>query len=338
MKSSAVSEEKLASIAETLDRLSNTDISGRGVIHTLYQAARSKTDKPVLLAALELLRSKVHPGDAVIIATGWIDQPLVAPEFGESDGPAGAAVLARALRLSLKVTPIIVTTDCLVPGMKQVTQAAGFHSLEPELLHHSIEKNKLLTLSVLPFPRDRVLAREEAVRLLDRIKPAACIAIECGGMNDDGLIHNMLGQEISEPQGKLDYLFREARSKGIATLAIGDGGNEIGMANIAADIRNYGSAQPDLLPTTPVDLLLTATISNWGAYALAAALAADTGILAAMNTPELEERVLNASANAGFHDPIYGAVFPGADGCGLETHLAMVRLMKETVLRRLGSY
>jgi hypothetical protein len=337
-----MNKAKLTEVAEALDRLSNADISGRGVIHTLYKAARDKVDKPVLLAAIDLLRHTVQPGDPVVIATGWIDQPLVAPQCGESDGPAGAVVLARALRLALKAVPLIVTTDCLIPGMQRVAQAAGFHCLEPEVLHHSVERNKLLTLSVLPFPREREQARSEAVKLIRRFKPVACIAIECGGMNDAGMIHNMGGQEISEPQSKLDYLFIEARREGIATLAIGDGGNEIGMANIAGAIReNLLSAksadsisQPDVIPSTPVDLLLTAAISNWGAYALAAVLAASTGVLDALHKPEAEKRLLSASADAGFHDPIYGAVAPSVDGCSLETHLAMVHLIEEAVLCR----
>ena len=86
---------KLTDIAEALDRLSNIDISGRGVINTLYMAARAKVDKPVTLAAVELLQNTIRPGDTVLIATGWIDQPLVAPGYGETDGPPGALALAR---------------------------------------------------------------------------------------------------------------------------------------------------------------------------------------------------------------------------------------------------
>ncbi|MDU4961873.1 MAG: DUF4392 domain-containing protein [Sporomusaceae bacterium] len=332
-----MNETKLTAVAATLDRLSNSDVSGRGVIDVLYQAARQKAGEPVLLAAVKLLRQALQPGDAVVIATGWIDQPVVAPGCGESDGPAGAVALARALRLALKVKPVLVTTACLVPGMRQVARAAGFHCLEPELLQHSVERDKLQTLAVLPFPSDRESARQAAPTLLQQLRPAVCIAIECGGMSAAGGIHNMLGHEVSGPQAKLDYLFQEATRLGIITLAIGDGGNELGMANIAAAVQanllpadRFGQ-----VPATPVDLLLSATISNWGAYALAAALAAATGVTAAMNSPEQEQRVLTASADAGFHDPIYGAVAPSADGCYLDTHLAMVQLMAETVRRRL---
>lgn len=334
---------KLLEIAEALDRLSNTDISGRGVISTLYPAARSKVDKPVTLAAVELLCNTIRPGDIVFIATGWVDQPLVAPGFGESDGPPGAVALARALRLALKAIPIIIVEDCLVPGVQQLAQAGGFHCVEPSVLHYSIELEKLLTLSVLPFPHTHEQAKKQAAQLINQFNPVACIAIECGGLNDKGIIHNMSGWDTGEMQAKLDYLFIEARQQGIATLAIGDGGNEIGMANIAETIYEqipYAKqcqcpCGNGFTPSTLVDVLITANISNWGAYALAAVLAAKTGIINALNTPEKETRVLTAAAAAGFHDAIYGSVAPSADGCTLETHLAMVRLMQEVVSRRL---
>jgi hypothetical protein len=308
----------------------------------LYTAARSKVDKPVTLAAVELLRNTIRPGDTVIIATGWIDQPLVAPGYGESDGPPGAVALARALRLALKAIPIIVVDDCLVPGVRQIAQAAGFHYVNPDISHHSVELNKLLTLSVLSLPREHEQAQAEAVEMINRFKPAACIAIERGGMNDAGMIHNMAGRETGETQAKLDYLFLAARSQGILTLGIGDGGNEIGMANIADAIREHipyakqcqCPCGEGLTPSTLVDLLITANMSNWGAYAIAALLAASTGVLTALNTPEKEERVLNAAAAAGFHDAIYGSVAPSVDGCPIEIQLAMVQLMQEVVLRR----
>ena len=83
-----------------------------------------------------------------------------------------------------------------------------------------------------------------------------------------------------------------------------------------------------------VDLVITANMSNWGAYAIAALLAASTGVLSALNTPEKEARVLQAAAAAGFHDAIYGSVAPSVDGCPIETQLAMVRLMQDLVLTR----
>jgi len=332
---------KVLEIAELLDRLINTDISGRGVIGPLFTAARSLLDKPMTLAAVDLLYDNIRPGDPVIIATGWVDQPLVAPDCGESDGPPGAVALARALRLSLKATPIIIVDECLVEGMKMVARAAGFQCVPPENLIYSIERNKLLTVSILSFPVDQEEAKIEAARIIDLLHPAVCIAIERGGMNDNGMIHNMAGWDTGGDMAKLDYLFLAARANAIPTIGIGDGGNEIGMANIANAIREYISYGKKcqcpcglgIAPATVVDVLVTAAISNWGAYAIAALLEAITGVNV-INTAEREMAVLRATANAGFHDPISGSVVPSVDGCSAEIQLAVVSLIQEMVAQR----
>ena len=215
--------------------------------------------------------------------------------------------------------------------------------MPPENLIHSIERNKLLTLSVLPFPADTSAAVSAAQQILSEFQPAACIAIERGGMNEAGAIHNMAGFDTGETQAKLDYLFQAAREAKIYTLAIGDGGNEIGMANIAETIRQavpYAKTCQcpcglGLTPATKVDLLLTATISNWGAAAVAAMLAAVTGELEALHTPQREAAILGGAAAAGFHDPLYGSVAPSADGCTVDVRSALVALLREAVLQRL---
>lgn len=332
-------EGKLAKIAETLDGLIRLDIPGRGIIGQLYAAAREKAGRPLTLAAVELLAARVKPGDTVIIATGWIDQPEVAPGCGESDGPPGAMTLARAVRLALKATPIIVTDACLVEATKTVARAGGFDCVPAGAVGLSVARNKLMATAVLPFPAEAAAAREAAAQMLAEFRPAACIAIERGGGNDTGVIHNMAGLDTGAGQAKLDYLFAAARRQGVATLAIGDGGNEIGMGNIAAAVREhvpYGAACQcgcgcGLAATTEVDVLITAVISNWGAYALAALLAARQAVPAAAGDEAAERRVLEAAAAAGFHDPLAGGVFPGADGCGLAASLAMVTLIQETV-------
>jgi hypothetical protein len=333
-------DPKYQHIAETLDSLISLDVPARGIIGKLYRAARNKAGKPLTLAATDLLRERVNPGDTVIIATGWVDQPVVAPGCGESDGPPGAVALARALRLTAKAAPVIVTDACLVEGVKLVARAAGFQCVAPEDLGHSVARDKLLTIAVLPFPVAADEAAAAADALLDSLRPAACIAIERGGMNAAGVIHNMNGEDTGAGQAKLDHLFRAAGARGIATIGIGDGGNEIGMANIAAAVCAqvpFGAkcqcpCGAGLAPATPVDVLVAAAISNWGGYALAALLGLRAGVPAAACDPVREQKVLEATAAAGFHDPISGGVYPGADGCGIHAHLAFVTLLQETVL------
>ncbi len=339
-------ETKWRLIAENLDSLMRIDIPARGIIPALYEAARELAGGPLTLAAVRMMQETLRKGDVVVLTTGWIDQPVAAPGFGETDGPLGTIVLARALRQALAVCPVIVTDESLVDGMKAVAQAGGFHCVAPGDLHGSIEAGKLMTLSVLPFPADAAQAAGQAAALLETLKPAMCIAVERGGMNEAGRIHNMGGKDTSATQAKVDYLFQQAGALGIKTLAVGDGGNEIGMANIREAIRDkvaFGDVCScacglGIAPSTKVDFLVTATISNWGCYALAALLLAYCGKPELLHDAVREERLLLAAASAGFHDAIYGGVEWSVDGCALPAHLSMVTLLKESVEQGLKRY
>ena len=332
-------ELKWQLIAESLDSLMRIDIPARGIIPVLYQAAREKAQMPLTLAAVRMMKHTLKKGDIVLLTTGWIDQPVAAPGFGETDGPIGTVVLARALRQALEVCPVIVTDASLVDGMKAVAQAGGFHCLRPDELHKSVELGKLMTMAVIPYPVDYAAAEAAAAPLLDELKPALCIAIERGGLNEAGRIHNMAGRDTSATQAKVDYLFQQANTRGIKTIGVGDGGNEIGMANIRDTIQQevaFGAVcdcpcKRGLSPSTPVNLLVAATISNWGCYALSALLLASCGKAELIHTAEREQRLIAAAAAAGFHDAIYGGVDWSVDGCALPTHMSLVSLMKEAV-------
>ena len=76
----------------------------------------------------------------------------------------------------------------------------------------------------------------------------------------------MRGEDISPRCACFDYFMTLSSCP---TIAIGDGGNEIGMGNISEAI-----AQLDITPAaTKCDELLIADVSNWGAHGLIALLA-----------------------------------------------------------------
>jgi len=344
-----ITEVGILKIAESLDQQMTIDISARGSIRMLYEAARSLKEKPLTLSAVELFQKVITPGDYIMIATGWADQYWNVPYNGESDGPPGAVALARSLRMSMQALPIIVTDTYLVEGIKKIARGAGLHCVSPEDLKNSLDMSKgfacVPTVAVVPFPMGEQ-GKREAANLIQKWHPAVCLSIERGGMNEHGRIHGMGGIDFSEVQAKLDYLFIEAREKGIATIGIGDGGNEIGMANIAETIREKvpngkkckcpcGSG---ITPSTQVDILIPATISNWGAYALTCMIGLKTGMLDAMNDELIEDRVLTETANADFHDSIGARVRPSVDGCLAPIHMAIIRLMREIVFQGIKRY
>ncbi len=334
-------------LGKTLDTIANLNISRRGTIAHLYKMALEKNQgKPLSLTAAEYILSTIKPKDKVFLTTGWIDQPVAAPDFAETDGPAGMLVLARAIRQSCKACVILFTDAQLVESMKYLAQMAGFHCVDPEDLEASIELNKLMTMSILPFPKEHDLAQQLAVEMVEKYAPTCLIASERGGMNDAGKIHNMLGRDTSSSQAKVDYLFREAHKRGILSIGIGDGGNEIGMANIREGIREhieYGKVcccecKLGIAPSTPVTHLLTSTVSNWGCYAIVSMMAALQMKRTYLHTAKREELLMITAMQAGFHDAIYGSIGMSVDNFQEQVHYSIINLMNEAVEKYIVSH
>ena len=246
--------------------------------------------------------------------------------------------------MTLKGLPIVITDDYLVEDMKKVMSSCGFSITEPEKLSTSLSDElgfeMVPTIAVIGMPIDQEACRVRSEELLEHYKPSLCLAIERGGMNKHGRIHGMGGFDFSASQAKMDYLFTGAGERGIATIGIGDGGNEIGMANIEKTVRekvkngnmckcpcHSGIA----LDVAKVDVLLSAAISNWAGYGIACLLGLAEGNLDAMCSEEIEKRVLDSCWRVEFHDSIGSRVAPSVDGCPEPVHLAIIRLFREIV-------
>ena len=177
----------------------------------------------------------------VILTTGF----YVAGR-AETDGPSGTVALARALR-EIGFHPVILTDE----------YCRGF--FEPEQLDTVYMK---LTDGET-FCRD----------LLARFRPVGLISIERCGRNAQGVYANMRGLDISSVTAHADLLFRMSAGK-TPTIGVGDGGNEIGMGNLADVIEQKLSLAPS---SVRCDHLVIASVSNWGAYGMAACLSELTG-------------------------------------------------------------
>lgn len=333
--------------AERVDQLISLDVASRNVVHMLYPFARKKNKLPLAMTAARLLKEKVQAGDYVFIATGWPDRPHVTPEIAETDGPPGAAALARAIHFGLKAIPIILIEEHLVKPMEMVLEATGLRvvSSEEAMLAYQYHA-PIHAAAVIGFPFDVENAKQKSVELLEGLKPSAVISIEKGGMNQKGEIHTSRGAETTKWMAKVDFLIEDAKMKNIVTIGIGDGGNEIGMGNIRKEIQAnipYGATctcgcNGGIAPINEVDVLIAASISNWGAYGVAACLAFLSDDIDVFHNREIEERILRRSADARFIDGITGLVDPSADGLRWPIHAAFVDILREVTLQSLGSY
>lgn len=328
-------------VAENIDRLISVDLPFRTVSSNLYQNARSKFKEPLTLVAAQKLLNSVGEGNKVVlIATGWPDRPHINPSIAESDGPPGAASLGMALHRAKNSVPIFLVERQLVESMCTVATAAGFRILSADqALAAAQSRAPLHAAAVQDFPINFREAEKAADHLLDSLPVGAVVVIEKGGVNEKGIIHTSRGDDTTEHMAKADVLVRKASERGLLTLGIGDGGNEIGMGVIAESLRSwlpYGKTcrchcGAGIIPVTKTDLLVTAAVSNWGAYGVAAMIALLVGRREIFHSPEMEDRILKSCIRAGLIDGGSGYVSGGADALGVSVHTSLVVLLGELV-------
>ncbi|MBO6210789.1 MAG: DUF4392 domain-containing protein, partial [Schwartzia sp.] len=162
--------------------------------------------------------------------------------YPETDGPTGTAVLASVLR-DMGFRPVIVTE----PENAELFRIRDFEVATAEV---GVD---------VDFFRQMIF----------EYHPVGMISVERCGLNAENDYANMRGISISEHNAPTDILFQIAHEYDIRTVGVGDGGNEIGMGNVADIIKQELSLVPCVVK---VDYLVIASVSNWGAYGLAAYL------------------------------------------------------------------
>lgn len=170
----------------------------------------------------------------IVIATGF----PVSNTF-ETDGPVGALALYQSLK-AIDKSVVLVCGNPLYQALQGNYQCAQ-----------------------IPLGKNTERQIAAVVKQLD---PKLIIAIERPGLTADNTYRNMRKEDISHRCARFDDFIRLASCP---TIAIGDGGNEIGMGNIARHIASL-----EIIPSvTECDELIVADVSNWAAYGLIAFLA-----------------------------------------------------------------
>ncbi len=166
----------------------------------------------------------------ILIVTGfWVNGKP------ETDGPAGAYFLAKALRNLGK--EVVIISDIL--------SAEYFPKITYQ--HVSLEN-----------------ASTDIKLITDKYKDYVCISCERVGKSADYRYYNMRSVDISTTTAPLDIIVEGSKY----SVCIGDGGNEIGMGNILAYLANM-----DIIPCVVfTNELVCAGVSNWGAYGIVRAL------------------------------------------------------------------
>lgn len=317
-----------------IEKLVNIDFGKRRIDLLHAAAVRNMGAPPAYLAAQELM--KLEPQNYVLIATGSVTRGWISPNIGETDGPIGAAVLARALHISFGIIPIIITESGLCDSMAVVMRSAGFTVVATNQLHLAGTRGSPTSVSsILGFPDDYEKARLEARRLLETYSPNIVLSVERLGRNALGVYHNSRGEDCSLHRARVDALIEEAMARKVFTICVADGGNDIGMGKIrdsVIDVIPYGAkctcpCGGGIAAVASADILVTATVSNWGCYAIIANLAIEKRDKGLLHSGEMEAHLIKNACAAGLIDGISGRIEYSVDGFSISANTSMVDLI-----------
>ncbi len=293
-------------LVDRIERLIHVDV-GRN-ISGLFDAARGGLwGAASALAAARGARAGLITGFYV---------PQGSPPAAETDGPVGAALLAK--------------------GLEAVGIPCRFATDEP---CRSACAASLAGAGVPGVPIDAVAIGAALGPLIEAWRAAGithAISIERCGRSADGAPRNMRGQDIGSYTAPLDDLFVAGPWE---TIAIGDGGNEIGMGALSRSLIARHVAHGETIAcVTAARHLIVAGVSNWGAYALIGALAALRQDWRAALLTCLEETLDRAVLEATVED---GPAVDGVsllqtmtvDNLDIATHHRVLRMIRTLVER-----
>jgi D-glutamate cyclase len=267
------------------------------------------------------------PHAALAVVTGF---PIVAngtgvSPAGETDGPLGALFLARALT-PLGVKVVLVMDSFCQRALEVGLEACG---LRDHVLALPLPSPPRPWLAFMTVPWQQCRERMALTHL---------VALEHVGPDREGRCRNMRGVDITDETAPAHLLFEDAarQTPPLVTIGIGDGGNEIGMGKIRGDTLRRNIPKGGLIACrVPVDHLIVAGISNWGAYALAAGVAVLRGqrLPAALFDLERERDLLRIMVEQGpLVDGVTARPTVSVDGLSFEEYAEPLRRLGERIV------
>ncbi len=280
------------SVFQRIWKVLEADPGHRGLTHG--------TPRPDLKA---MGQSLLEAGEVFVISGFPVQR---AGGVGETDGPLGAVDIASCLTaLGKKVT--VVTDESSCAAILAACEAAA---PETEVLcvpHHG--------------------AQAFCYQLFKHRHPTHIIAIERPGKGADGHYHNARGEQIDELLADTDLLLY---AKGVTTIGIGDGGNELGMGALRDIIEKQVTHGKEICAEASAGYTLTAGVSNWWGWGICAVMSALTG-RDLMPSDTREDKLLHAIVAQGCVDGITGRAELTVDHLSEDENLSILRALREAV-------
>ncbi len=315
---------------QSLDDLVNVEFKAKrallGGTRARYDAARHVAGEPLTLQAARLLAGL--DGRGTVFVTTGAGNPETLPR-GETDGPSGAAFLARLLWA--RGHDIVLLSDAaFLPGIVAAFVEIGF-AVGADGVGDRIR--------VEAFPLGAAAGRRAVRDLLARYPDVvAAVFVEKPGPNDRGVFHTSAGRaKNGESVAHLHLLAEALAADRRVTVGIGDGGNEIGFGRVGRALeatlpqaRACGcGCGGGIVNATSVACLVSASTSNWGAYGVAVAVTVLTGFAEGLPGPEAVAGSIEASVRGGANDGYSGENVSTVDGTTLEASEAIYALCLE---------
>jgi len=252
---------------------------------------------------LEESARSLMKAESVVIVTGFVIREAM---IGETDGPLGAAALGSSL-LKLGKRVVFVTDTYSEQLIKKACTTLAMRVPIEVATHENI-----LSLGA---------------ELKKAYHPTHLIAIERPGRHSDGKCYSMKGEDLSDLVPNTDILFE---AFGAETIAIGDGGNEVGMGNIKAQIQTKVENGSQICAEMGTDHLILAGVSNWGGYALAGALSVLSGSVLIHGIKE-EQDMMTGILSVGAVDGCTKKNAPTVDGLSFEENAEILSAIHASV-------
>ena len=230
---------------------------------------------------------KLEKGSSITVLTGFcVTEALVDDKkvpVSETDGPPGAVLAGETLRkLGYNVSYVAdpITCNILCACLKSI-------EANDNCVHQFYSRHD---------ESEQVI---EAHRLLNQLKPKAMLVGELCSRNwYDGTRRNMRGLNIDDLNPPVDEMLAQFKGRGLI-IAVGDGGNEAGMANLKDRIPLALDSKTIMASGIYSDIPITSWNSNLGLQAVASIAAAMENKFELIPTADQVTKTVEAALDAG---------------------------------------